>query len=1381
MDQPTDKRLWRIRQPIIASFLPAFGVLVAIFLFSLQWMHSEQEQNFSNHFRQQITSLQALITEESQRAMEGQLLGLALDQTLTERFQARDRAGLLAEIKPLFDHLKQEQGISHLYFHTLEGDVFLRVHRPEQHGDRIERTTLRTARTTDQTSHGFELGRSGGLILRVVVPWKVRGQTIGYLEMGKDMPALMERIHTTLQVDLHLFLEKQFLDARQWRARVDPPEPVEAWEQFEHLVHAGGTGNIPTAQQVKQLEKPGRLNGIFPHAHPETNGVDHTHYFMMPIHDVEARAVGKLVVVFEDQPLEKITSAHKSRVILAISLSAIFLGWVFHRLLLRVEGNLRAATAGLRHGEQRNRAILDTALDAIISIDTTGRILEFNKAAERIFGFRKQDVLGTDISETIIPPEMRAAHRQGLARYLATGEKRVINQHIELDAMHANGVRIPTEMAITVIPGENFTFFTAFLRDISERKQMLASLNDAIAAAEASNQQLRQEVIRHELTLARLQASEERFRSVTLSIRDAIIATDHEQTIIFWNKGAEVLFGYTREEILGKKLTPLIPERHVAAHRRGFQRFLERGEAPLIGQTTELTGLRKNGQEFPLEMSLSTWTHGDGARFFSAVIRDSTERKHTEEMLLAAKESAEAANRAKSLFLANMSHEIRTPMNTIIGMGYLLSQTPLTPGQFSRMRKIQSAAETLLGIINDILDFSKIEAGRMELEHHPFLLGEVMEKVAGMVAMRAEEKGLEILFALSPDLPRALIGDALRLEQILINLGTNAVKFTHSGEIVFRVEALETTEQMVKMRFSVQDSGIGLSTEQIAGLFRPFVQADSSTTRHYGGTGLGLAICKSLVDQMKGAFSVISAPGAGSEFAFTVPLERQPPDHHATPTTLPADEPCPLRILVVDDNESARQILSEMARALECNVMVVASGSAALREMERVAAAGERPYDVVLLDWQMPEMNGLETARQIRANVAMHSTLVIMVTAFGRQEVMKEAKDVGINGFMLKPVTPSLLLNTIQEAMGKPLPPSEDHPLQGRSEKAPDQLRGARILVVEDHEINWQVAEGILSRAGVRAEHASNGLEALERLTEQPDAFDAVLMDLQMPVMDGYEATRRLRVLFDAERLPIIAMTANALKSEKDHCLALGMNDYLTKPVHVSQLYAVLAAHLSERHVKRMVEIAPPPTAGPLAPFPEVAGIDTRTAMERLGGDGAMLARLARQFVHLHRATGTRVAERLVAQDLEGARTLLHGIKGVAGNLAAHGVAAWAARLEDLAKQGDVDGCWEGLGTLNAEIDALVQAIEAMEPPEALPRREPGTAPLATFPAEALQQVRQLLIDGDFQAREAFATIRAALLPWLPPERLARIERHLELLQFEAAADLLSGIDDEEG
>ncbi|MBF0296944.1 MAG: PAS domain S-box protein, partial [Magnetococcales bacterium] len=967
MTLTTDQRFWSIRRPIIVSFLAAFGLLLLFILFSLRWMHEEQEVQLGLQFQNQVNETLRQIMARNSVAMEGQLRLMGQNARLSERFLAGDREGLLRATEPFARFLEQEQRVTHLYFHDASGVNFLRVYHPHKFGDRIHRRTLQQAMETRKVVHGVELGALGTVSQRVVMPWEADGRVIGYVELGQELPAVFPMLKASLKVDLCLFIAKSLVNREAWSAlRAYQEKPAE-WDRFAEVILAGSTmSEVHDEIAALAREEKSQILKRDNYGHG-SNDVNHFHAFVIPIHDVAEQRVASLVVHYEDLPLERITLAHSRWIFAGIMLAGLVLAMLFYRLLLGVEGRVRTASAALLHGEQRMRAILDTALDAIISIDAKGRILEFNKAAERIFGFPKQEVMGRDISTTIIPAELRDAHRQGMARYLSTGEKRVLNQHVELTGIDARGIRIPIEIAITVIPSDGATIFTAFLRDISDRKQMLFSLNEAIATAETSNRELRMEIIRHEETTARLRSSEERFRSVTLSIRDAIIAADGEQNIVFWNRGAEELFGYTRQEIIGARLDKLIPPRYKDAHRAGFERFQARGDAALLGKTTELTGLRKNGEEFPLEMSLNSWTNADGSRFFSAVIRDITERKSTEEALLVAKESAEKANQAKSLFLANMSHEIRTPMNTIIGMGYLLSQSGLTTTQETHMRKIQSAAETLLGIINDILDVSKIEAGRLELEQIPFHLREVMDKVSGMVAVLAGEKGLEVLFSLHPDLPRGLIGDPLRLEQVLINLGSNAVKFTTSGEILFRVEPVETmNDGRIRMRFSVRDSGIGLSEAQLAGLFQPFTQADPSTTRNYGGTGLGLTICKNLVEMMGGELNVSSTPGAGSEFAFTVLLgiqEEQGTQHAAYRFSPGRVNP---RVLVVDDNETAREVLREMLRALSFECVAVASGEEALQELERAQQPGEARYDVVLLDWQMPGLDGIETARRIQ-------------------------------------------------------------------------------------------------------------------------------------------------------------------------------------------------------------------------------------------------------------------------------------------------------------------------------------------------------------------------------------------------------------------------------
>ncbi|MBF0419872.1 MAG: PAS domain S-box protein [Magnetococcales bacterium] len=1224
----------------------AFGLLSVIFLLSLHWMHVEQEENQSTVFEQQVLATIQLLIQENYQVLEGQLALLALDRILSDLFQKGDQDGLQRATSPLLTRLQATQGVATLSFYTREGSLFLRLHQPDPHEKESRSPTVLRARKTGQTVHGLELNQMDTLVIRVVEPWVVDGHLVGYLEIGKELAKVLEAVNATLHTDIYLFIDKNYLSKDPWRAWMATQGRGDDWDRFADFVSAEGfKHNFPPMLDTLVHEDHVGV-GTFLLDRPDSDNDLHFHYFIRPVLDVENRRVAKMIALFKDSPMEHLLNEHKTQVIAGISISALLLVLVFGRLIGRIGARFQKATAELRLSEERNRAILDTALDAIISIDANGTILEFNKAAERIFKFGREDIVGKKIGDTLIPPELQEGHKQGMARYLTTGERRVVDKHVEMEALDCDARRMPIEIAITAIHDRESTFFTAFLRDISERKETLASLHAAITEAQSNNLSLRQEVVGHQRTMARLQASEERFRSVTHSIRDAIIAADQEQTIVFWNRGAEVLFGYDAREAVGKKVTILIPERFTSVHLQGYQRFLENGTGPLIGQSTELSGLRKDGSEFPLEMSLNSWSQADGSRFFSAIIRDISDRKRDEDALLNAKERAEEANKAKGLFLANISHEIRTPMNTIIGMGYLLQQTSLKPGQRGQLGKIQHAAEALLAMINDILDFSKIDSGRMELELIPFVLVTVLEKVKDQIVLRAAEKGLKIVLSVPKDLPRSLLGDPLRLEQILINLGTNAVKFTAAGEIVFRILPRDRTGDAITLAFSVQDTGIGMTEAQIAKLFQPFVQADSTTTRNYGGTGLGLAICKNLVELMGGTIQVKSAPGSGSEFAFTLPFA----------LTHPAFSPA---------NETIQA-----------------------QKHKREPTMAQRVEPVM-------DVSGTMT-------------------------------------------------------------------------------RKARILVVEDHDTNWEVAHGILTQGGLLSERAVNGLQAIKRLEAERDHFDVVLMDLQMPVMDGYDATCRLRDLYTQQQLPIIAMTANALHSEKEKCLSMGMNDYITKPINVKELFRVLEHYVPSGMVPPIKVAAPVlPNAG-MEELLASIGIDRREALDRLGGDEELFRRLLIKFAKTHVGDDQRLLTLFAARDWQGLKAMLHGLKGIAGNISAQKLCELAARAEKMADCQDVPGCQVVLDAFCNDFVALIAVLQTFDTPMVTVGNAMVGAEDAEWPTSRLQRLRQLLEDGDLEARHVFQVLRPELAFLAQPHALERMQHCLEQLDFDTGVRIVA-------
>ena len=548
-------------------------------------------------------------------------------------------------------------------------------------------------------------------------------------------------------------------------------------------------------------------------------------------------------------------------------------------------------------------------------------------------------------------------------------------------------------------------------------------------------------------------------------------------------------------------------------------------------------------------------------------------RQRTAE-LTEANQRAEEATQMKSMFLANMSHEIRTPMNAVIGMAYLALKTPLSEKQRDYVNKIHNAGTSLLGVINDILDFSKIEAGRLDIEAVDFRLDDVIASVTSITAQKAQDKGLEFLAEVANSVPQNLVGDPLRLGQVIANLINNSIKFTEHGDVYLKAELLEQVGERARLRFSVKDTGIGMTPEQAARLFQPFSQADMSTTRKHGGTGLGLTICRRLVELMGGEIWLESEPGVGSTFLFTVSVgvASGPARSRIVPEQLRA-----VSALVVDDNAAARDILVHALDGFCARVDAVSSGEEAIAAVEQHDSG--RPYDVIFMDWRMPGMDGIQAARLIKEDPQLKTRpAVVLVTAFGREDVREEAERIQMDGFLLKPVTTSMLVDTLVTLFAGAR--QDRTVLAPEVDRHADRLRGLRVLLAEDNEINQQIAVELLEGVGATVEVANDGLEAVRKLLDQPmpPNYDVVLMDLQMPEMDGYQATNKIRSDPRFASFPIIAMTAHATIDERQKCLAAGMNGHVSKPIDPSSLFDTL-----ERFV---VPTAKGPAVPPQEPAP---------------------------------------------------------------------------------------------------------------------------------------------------------------------------------------------------
>ncbi len=1055
----------------------------------------------------------------------------------SETDQALYRGKLFALLNDCFQRLV-DKDFRQFHFHFPDGTSFLRFNKPSRFGDNLFdiRPSLRIVNIKQKPVEGFEEGRAHSGF-RYIFPLRYEGKHIGSVELSVSFNALKQTMEKLYAPDEFAFMIKRssientvFEDeAKFYRPSDLNPDFLYETVEGDSLFGKGPSrisNSLKIAINRKIVAQCGQLisgarsfsDGI------HTEGRDYVVTFL-PIKNIGGAVVAYLISYTEDSAFRNLFQNFVQKFLgFSLVITACLI------VLYLNERSTRRDRFQKQQIESHNRQLRDITNnmgEALYVVDTEGKINFVNPAGEKLLNLPFYEILGGRMGDFMIT---LSAENGGPDEHFGFGatppdSTGTVAGEIRVKVQENESLKYVAYISSPIMIDNKVHGAVILLQDITSRKN----------AEEA------------------LRLNEVRLRLVVDNALDGIITVDSMGNIDSFNPAAESIFSYNADEVIGRSLEKLIPHSKAGRNSAFLQSILSGGGIEPVKLERELFALKRDGSIFSAGISVSEMRLGEERKFI-LIIRDISVRKRAEAELIQAREKAEAGAKAKSEFLANMSHEIRTPMNGIIGMTQLALDTELTDEQREYLMTVKSSSDVLLKLINEILDFSKIEAGKLEIESVDFNFRDIIGGATKALAVQANEKGLELIFDVSPDVPTSVRGDPVRLVQIMNNLVSNSIKFTETGEILISVEMLDQSNTEVILHFSISDTGVGIPKDKIEKIFMPFEQADSSTTRRYGGTGLGLSISSRLVELMGGVIWAQSEIGAGSVFHFTIQLKPASRELQESKSVNSADL-AGKYVLIVDDNATNRKILSEFLKHMNIEAEVACSGDEALEKL-REAVTKNRAFDLAILDGMMPGMDGFELARRIKTTSELFGTNLMMLTSAGQKGDLAKCNELDIEVYLTKPVQEAELQGGIARALYGSARHRHRSPVDATACDSRD--RGAKILLAEDNVVNAMLARKILEKAGHSVMWAKNGKIALDMLAMH--SFDVILMDVSMPEVDGFEATRRIRDLEQefGGHIPIIAMTAHALKDDREKCLTVGMDAYVSKPVNVSELFEVL-------------------------------------------------------------------------------------------------------------------------------------------------------------------------------------------------------------------------------